>query len=40
LNIPHRDPFDRLLMAQSLAEEIVLVSNETLFDNFGVQRLW
>lgn len=36
----HRDPFDRMLIAQSLLEGFILVSNETLFDQFGVERLW
>lgn len=36
----HKDPFDRLLIAQSQAENLLLVSNEKLFDSFGVQRLW
>jgi PIN domain nuclease of toxin-antitoxin system len=36
----HRDPFDRLLIAQALAERMVLVSNETAFDAYGVHRLW
>ncbi len=40
LNIPHKDPFDRILIAQALVEDLILISNETLFDNFGVQRLW
>lgn len=40
MNIPHRDPFDRLLIAQALAEQQVLISNEALFDGFAVQRLW
>ena len=40
MNIPHKDPFDRLLIAQALAEDMVLVSNEALFDGFGVRRLW
>ena len=40
LDIPHGDPFDRFLIAQAQAEEMPLVSNETLFDSFGVQRLW
>ena len=38
--IPHKDPFDRLLIAQAQIEQAVLVSNETLFDQFGVRRLW
>jgi PIN domain nuclease of toxin-antitoxin system len=37
---PHKDPFDRMLIAQALLEGLVLVSNEELFDRFGVQRLW
>jgi PIN domain nuclease of toxin-antitoxin system len=40
LEIPHKDPFDRLLIAQAQLEDLVLVSNERLFDRFGVQRLW
>ncbi len=36
----HRDPFDRILIAQAQAENLLLVSNERLFDGFGVQRLW
>lgn len=38
--IPHKDPFDRLLIAQARAEDMVLVSNEVLFDGFGVRRVW
>ena len=37
---PHKDPFDRMLMAQAMAENLVLVSNERLFDAYGVKRLW
>lgn len=40
LAIEHRDPFDRMLIAQSLALGLPLVSNEALFDRFGVTRLW
>lgn len=40
INIPHKDPFDRLLIAQAQAEDMVLVSNEALFDGFAVKRLW
>lgn len=36
----HRDPFDRLLIAQGLLNNLTLVSNETVFDVFGVARLW
>lgn len=37
---PHRDPFDRMLIAQAIAGDLVLVSLETLFDAYGVRRLW
>lgn len=40
LSFRHGDPFDRLLIAQSMAENVALVSNEVLFDGFGVNRLW
>ena len=36
----HRDPFDRMLIAQAQAENLPLVSNETLFDSFGISRIW
>jgi PIN domain nuclease of toxin-antitoxin system len=36
----HRDPFDRMLLAQALLEGCVLVSNERVFDRYGVDRLW
>jgi PIN domain nuclease of toxin-antitoxin system len=36
----HRDPFDRMLIAQSQAENMPIVSNEKLFDSFGVRRIW
>ena len=40
LRVIHRDPFDRLLIAQALAHNLVLISNESLFDRYGVRRLW
>ena len=36
----HRDPFDRMLIAQALSRSLFLVSNESLFDRYGVSRLW
>ena len=36
----HRDPFDRMLVAQAHEEKMALVSNESLFDAFGVTRVW
>jgi PIN domain nuclease of toxin-antitoxin system len=37
---PHRDPFDRMLIAQALLEDLVLISDERPFDDYGVNRLW
>ncbi len=37
---PHRDPFDRMLIAQAMLENLVLVSNEQPFDVYGGHRLW
>ena len=37
---PHGDPFDRMLIAQALARNLVIVSNESQFDVYGVRRLW
>ena len=37
---PLRDPFDRLLIAQALGRNLVLISIETLFDQYGVRRIW
>lgn len=41
-NLPfaHKDPFDRLLIAQAQIEQLTLISNETLFDSMAVIRLW
>lgn len=36
----HRDPFDRMLIAQSLTENLPLLTNEVLFEQFGVRRVW
>jgi PIN domain nuclease of toxin-antitoxin system len=36
----HQDPFDRMLVAQSLAENVSIVSNDEKFDAYHVQRLW
>lgn len=40
LDLAHRDPFDRLLIAQAQVEDLTLVSNEQLFDGYGIRRLW
>jgi PIN domain nuclease of toxin-antitoxin system len=36
----HRDPFDRMLIAQAQLEDIPIISNERVFDAYGVNRIW
>jgi PIN domain nuclease of toxin-antitoxin system len=36
----HRDPFDRLLIAQALAEGMSVVCADVIFDAYGVSRVW
>ena len=36
----HRDPFDRMLVAQCLAENLPLVSSDDALDAYGIKRLW
>lgn len=40
MQVAHKDPFDRLLIAQAQLEGLSLVSNERMFDRFGVARIW
>ena len=37
---PHQDPFDRMLIAQAELEKLFIVSNERIFDQYGVRRVW
>ncbi|MBU4271113.1 MAG: type II toxin-antitoxin system VapC family toxin [Planctomycetes bacterium] len=36
----HRDPFDRLLIVQAMAEGLSIVGADAVFDQYGVARLW
>ncbi len=36
----HKDPFDRLLVAQALAEDMALLSADESLDGYGVERIW
>ncbi len=36
----HRDPFDRILAAHALAEDIPIISADPKLDTFGIRRLW
>ena len=37
---PHQDPFDRMLIAQAEIEKLFIVSNEKIFDQYGIRRVW
>lgn len=37
---PLNDPFDRMLIAQALSRDLVLISNESTFDWYAIRRLW
>lgn len=40
LPAPHKDPFDRMLIAQAQAENMPIISNDVIFESYGVRRLW
>jgi PIN domain nuclease of toxin-antitoxin system len=40
LDSPHKDPFDRMLIAQAQIEGVSVVSKDTAFDNCAVRRIW
>ena len=39
-DVAHRDPFDRILAAQSVVEGVRLVSRDPVFQEFGIDPLW
>ena len=36
----HKDPFDRLLVAQAMVEDIPIIGNDAAMDAYGITRLW
>ncbi|GBF80359.1 type II toxin-antitoxin system VapC family toxin [Aphanothece sacrum] len=36
----HRDPFDRIIIAQAMVEYLPIISKDSIFDNYPVQRIW
>ena len=36
----HRDPFDRLIIAQAQVEELPIISTDSVFDAYDIQRVW
>lgn len=39
-SVEHRDPFDRMLAAQSRIEHSALITRDRAFENFGIETLW
>lgn len=41
-NLPwhHRDPFDRLIVAQAITEDLPVVGRDGALDAYGIQRIW
>jgi PIN domain nuclease of toxin-antitoxin system len=37
---PNRNPFDRMIVAQAMIDDLAIVSNEEEFDSYGVKRVW
>lgn len=40
LPLHHRDPFDRILVAQTMNNDLILISRDQAFDNYSIERLW
>lgn len=40
LSLHHRDPFDRILVAQAMNHSLVLISRDEAFDAYQIQRVW
>lgn len=40
LPIPHRDPFDRLLIAQAKRRRLAIISKDRILDTYGIPRIW
>ena len=40
LEFHHRDPFDRIIIAQSLVEHFSIISSDKIFDKYNIERIW
>ncbi|WP_107671301.1 type II toxin-antitoxin system VapC family toxin [Cyanothece sp. BG0011] len=40
LDFNHKDPFDRLIIAQAITENLTILSVDSVFDNYPITRLW
>jgi len=40
LPVHHNDPFDRLIIAQAISEELIIITRDKLFKNYKVKQIW
>ena len=40
LELHHNDPFDRLIIAQAITENLEIISSDEIFDKYPIKRLW
>ena len=40
LPVHHNDPFDRLIIAQAISEELTIITRDKLFKNYKVKQIW
>jgi PIN domain nuclease of toxin-antitoxin system len=40
LDFHHRDPFDRIIIAQTIAEKLTIITKDKVFDGYSVERYW
>jgi len=40
LEFHHRDPFDRILIAQCLVEKMAIMSKDKIFSSYSIKRIW
>jgi PIN domain nuclease of toxin-antitoxin system len=40
LPLHHRDPSDRIIIAQALVTDLTVISNDTALDRYGIDRRW
>ncbi len=40
LSLHHRDPYDRLLIAQAMTEKVSIIGADVTFDSYSVNRIW
>src|SRR5690606_27393323 len=40
LDFPHKDPFDRMIIAQSISEKMTIITKDENFDKYKVKLLW